>query len=44
MDTTRILEFNIPLVQRGNSKGSLALCLRYTTILKIAERATSQLE
>jgi hypothetical protein len=44
MDTTRILKFNIPLMQCGNSKGSLALCLRYTIILEIAERATSQFE
>jgi hypothetical protein len=44
MDTTRILQFNIPLMQCGNSEGSLALCLWYTVILKITERATSQFE
>jgi len=44
VDTARVLEINIPLVQRGNVEGGLALCLWYAIILEIEKRATGQFE
>ena len=42
--TPRIIDFEIPLVQSGDSKSGLPLLLRYTGIFEIPDSPTSEFE